>query len=635
MTADTEAVARILAHAEDVDLPPDLAGRSAPGKAPDDSGTHDPGPDADDAGRDGLDPPPPPGDGDGIDWGKVEKAAALPLHDTGNGRRFALYHGRDVMFVPRVGWHVWDETRWLKDPDNIAIRARAQTMSDWIARETVFLHPRNERALQARVRDLIEQLVEFEAIPAKDRSKEVNQQIDALKAERREIDAIFAKAQDLIAQRLRHAKQAGNSKTIDNMLQEAGVGLARPLDQLDADPLKVNCLNGTLRFRVQTHGRVRRCEVDFLPHDRADLITKRMAVAYDPDARAPRFVEFLNRIQPDPLMQGYLQRLFGLSMLAVLEQMMVYLYGDGANGKSVLMDLIARILGDYAASAKIESLTGSNRRGGGDATPDLVPMIGARLVRASEPEKGVKWQEGLIKELTGGEPMLIRALHSDFVEARVFFKLIVSGNHKPQFEGQDHGIWRRVKLVPFLEQIPESEQVRKEEMDAMLFAEAPGVLAWMVEGARDYLEAGLREPEAVTEATQALREESDLIGCFLDEACEVTGDTDDRIGSSELVNIFNYWLTARGMGYWRDRRVTTELADHARKWRSRKTGAKFTQVKSGGRMFYDGIRLTAFFRRDWDAAPKDARGRALSVGALPDGSPTSAPDADPDYRDAF
>jgi len=631
MTADTEAVARVLAGAEDVELPPELAGRSVPEGDP-----QDPGPDGDDmVYGGGMDQPPPPGEGDGIDWGRVEKASQLPLHDVGNGRRFALHHGRDAMFVPRVGWHVWDETRWLKDQDNIAIRARGQTMSDWIARETVFLHPRDESRLQERVKDVIQQLSEFEAIPAKDRTKEVNQQIDALKAERREIDAIFAQAQDLIAQRLRHAKQAGNSKTIDNMLQEGGIGLARPLDQLDADPLKVNCLNGTLQFRVTTHGKVRRCEIQFLPHDRADLITKRMAVAYDPDARAPKFIEFLNRIQPDPLMQGYLQRLFGLSMLAVLEQMMVYLYGDGANGKSVLMDLIARILGDYAASAKIESLTGSNRRGGGDATPDLVPMIGARLVRASEPEKGVKWQEGLIKELTGGEPLLIRALHSDFVEARVFFKLIVSGNHKPQFEGQDEGIWRRVKLVPFLEQIPLGERIPKQEMDDMLFAEAPGVLAWMVEGAASYLEGGLREPEAVTEATQALREESDLIGCFLDEACEVTGDTDDRIGSSELVNIFNYWLTARGMGYWRDRRVTTELADHARKWRSKKTGAKFTQVKSGGRMFYDGIKLTAFFKKDWDAAPKDTRGRALTVGAVPDGSPTSEPDATPDYRGEF
>ncbi len=632
MTADTEAVAAILAGAEDVDLPPELADRPVPETDP-----QDPGPDPDDSGYDGggMDQPPPPGDGDGIDWGRVEKACQLPLHDVGNGRRFALHHGRDAMYVPRVGWHVWDDTRWLKDQDSIAIRTRGQTMSDWIARETVFLHPRNERELQSRLKEIIPRLAELEAIATKDRTDENPKELDQLRAERREIDAIFAQAQDVISQRLRHAKQAGNSKTIDNLLNEAGIGLARPLDQLDADPLKVNCLNGTLQFKVTTHGKVRRCEVEFLPHDRADLITKRIAVAYDPDARSPKFHEFLNRIQPDPQMQGYLQRLFGLSMLAVLEQMMVYLYGDGANGKSVLMDLIARILGDYAASAKIESLTGSNRRGGGDATPDLVPMIGARLVRASEPEKGVKWQEGLIKELTGGEPLLIRALHSDFVEARVFFKLIVSGNHKPQFEGQDEGIWRRVKLVPFLEQIPMGERISKQEMDDMLFAEASGVLAWMVEGATAYLEGGLREPEAVTEATQALREESDLIGCFLDEACEVTGDTDDRIGSSELVNIFNYWLTARGMGYWRDRRVTTELADHARKWRSKKTGAKFTQVKSGGRMFYDGIKLTAFFKKDWDAAPKDTRGRALTVGAVPDGSPTSEPDATPDYRGEF
>lgn len=103
-------------------------------------------------------------------------------------------------------------------------------------------------------------------------------------------------------------------------------------------------------------------------------------------------------------------------MTGLIEQKFAFWYGSGANGKSVLIDLMAKMLGEYAATAKIESLTGRNRRSGGDATPDLVPLMGARMVRASEPEEGERLQEGVIKELTGGEPILVRALQKDFVE---------------------------------------------------------------------------------------------------------------------------------------------------------------------------------------------------------------------------
>jgi len=300
-------------------------------------------------------------------------------------------------------------------------------------------------------------------------------------------------------------------------------------------------------------------------------------------------------------------------MLGLTEQMMVYLYGDGANGKSVLMDLIARILGDYAASAKIESLTGSNRRGGGDATPDLVPMIGARFLRASEPEKGVQWQEGLIKELTGGVPILVRALNKDFVEVRPLFKLVISGNHRPEFRGDDHGIWRRIKLVPFTVQIPEPERIPKQELDDMLFAEAAGVLNWMIEGALNYLEAGLNEPSAVRDATAALRAEMDYFGTFLGEACVVTGDSQDKMPASELVNAFHFWLAMRGEGQFRDRTVAMGLKDKSRKYRSPVTGQQFAELKSGGRMFYTGVKLNHIFARDWAETPKYPRGRPLVV----------------------
>lgn len=636
MTADTDRVARILANPEDVDLPATLQRPAAahpdpgvPGPLPDDRGGN--------GGDDGLPPPDDPSDGDGIDWGKVQAASELPMHDVGNGNRFAIHYGTAARFVPNIGWHIWDSTRWKFDPPvkkdapgGVATRRLVHCMSDWIARETVFLRPRDESGLHRRQREIRQRLDELEGVPSKERSAEASAEISALRAERTEIEGILSLAKDKVAQRLRHAKHAGNTSNMNNMLNEAGVMLSATVEDLDADPLKVNLLNGTLCFRVVQDGRIRRAEVEFRPHDPADLITKRMNVAYDPEARSPTFQTFLNLIQPKPEMQGYLQRAFGLSLLAVNEQVIFFFYGDGANGKSVLVDLIHRMMEDYAAKAKIESLTGTNKRSGSDATPDLMQLIGARIATTSEPAEGVQWQEAFIKEMTGGEPMLIRGLFGDFVEVTTYHKTFVSGNHRPIFKGTDDGIWRRVKIVEFPVQIPEADRRPKQEVDAELFAEASGVLNWLIEGALAYLEGGLMEPADVRSATSALREESDPYGAFLDEACEVTGEDGDRIGAAELVNAFNYWLTARGEGQYRDRTIAKAMADHARRWRSRRTGQKFTQVKSGGRMFYDGLRFTAFFRKDWEAAPKDNRGRALTVGAAPADDPPA-----PDYSGEF
>lgn len=610
MTADLDRVRDVLSQAADVDLPDGLSGM------PQDWASDAMDGEASDPVSDAL-----PEEEDGLDWQAIERAADLPLNDYGNGLRLAVHFGLDLIFIPRVGWFRWDGARWAEDPDDINVRQLVHRMGNLIARETVFIKP-SDKALEAAARrdDLQLELDELDAIKA--HSPEQKARRAECKKLLADLDAALSAVQDRRQQRLRHAKNAGNSGPIKNMMTEGGVTLARRLDEMDANPLDVGCQNGVLRFVVTKHGGVKRADVTLVPHDRGQLITKLMGVAYDPDARAPAFGRFLNTVLPDPDVQAFLQRVFGLSMLGLTEQMLCFFYGDGANGKSVLTDLIASILGDYSASAKIESLTGSNRRGGGDATPDLVPMIGARFLRASEPEKGVQWQEGLIKELTGGEPILVRALNKDFVEVRPIFKLVISGNHRPEFRGDDHGIWRRIKLVPFTVQIPEAERIPKAELDAMLLAEAPGVLNWMVQGALNYLEAGLAEPAAVRDATAALRAEMDYFGTFLGECCVVSGDNRDKMPASELVNAFHFWLAMRGEGQFRDRTVAMGLKDKSRKYRSPTTQQQFTELKSGGRMFYTGIRLTDIFAKDWRETPKDPRGRPIIV--TPNGSDSAA-----------
>jgi putative DNA primase/helicase len=240
-----------------------------------------------------------------------------------------------------------------------------------------------------------------------------------------------------------------------------------------------------------------------------------------------------------------------------------------------------------------------------------VPLIGARFVRAAEPDEGMRWQEGLIKDLTGGEEILVRALHSDFVAVRPVFSLTISGNHKPDIRGTDDGIWRRLLLVPFDEQIPKEEQIPKAELDEILFAERDGIFARLVEALLDYLEQGLMEPQRIVDATAEFREESDPYGTFLDDACLMTGDPEDSLTAKEIVNAFHFWLAARGEGAFKDRTVAMAMKERSRRWRSKRNGQGFTARKSNGTMRYDGIRFNDLFRMDWNNAPKDSQGRAI------------------------
>lgn len=610
-----DAVARILSAPEDVDLPESLSRPSAPEGEPD-----DPGPDESDLDRgepdfggDGDGPPPPTG----ADPDDLRAASALQRNDLGNGQRYVLHFGKDVMFVPRVGWHVWDGRVWQVDPDMIRARALAQRLPELVLAEVPFIVLSDENmAAIAKADALREELFQLSKETGDDGRvpDEVQGKMRRIEGELRTIETLRQSLSKIRTAHRTFARSTGNSGKIKAAMTEAEVPLAVKVEDLDLAPLDVNTDSCVLRFVVTPRpGTWPTVEVQTPPHDRALRMTKIMACAYDPDARAPIFQRFLDRIQPDPAMQAFLQRWFGYSMLGLTnEQALAFFYGMGANGKSALTDLMARLMGSYAATAKIESLTGQNRRSGGDATPDLISIVAARMVRASEPEKGVQWQEGLIKQLTGGEPILVRALNENFFETVPKFKLTIGGNHAPDIRGMDDGIWRRLMIVPFNVQIPKPD--RDPVIVDRMLAEGPGILNWLVEGARAYLEAGLAPPAEVSQATDELRQDADPYGKFLDEACTVTGDDSDSITSRELMHCFMFWQMRRGETPFKERTISTNMKDHSRRWRSPKTGKQFTARETGRFTGYDGLTLTDIFKREWDAAPKDQTGRALSVG---------------------
>lgn len=601
MTSGIERVRGIMAGAVDVDMPEGLS------------------PPADDAspdmpGWDDGDLPPPRTPDQDEEQPPAARCVDLALNDHGNGQRLLVHAGEDLVYVSRVGWFVWDGARFVADPDGIAVRRRAHLLTELISQEVWFLPVDEEdEAVLREVEEAKEEVAEL-LDKGKERDQIDEKRLAFLVALRKEADRIREKRDKSIGRRLTHAKNAGNTNAIKNLMIEAGTIIARPLDDLDRDPLVINTLGGVLRFRTEPgeddggmYSPPAVVRVDRLDHDRSQLLSKVMPVDLDPQARCPQFLAFLERIQPVPDMRRFLQRWFGYCMTGLTaEQKFAFFYGSGANGKSVLVDLMAKIMGDYAASAKIESITGRSRRGGGDATPDLVPLIGARFVRTSEPDDGQRLQEGLIKELTGGEPILVRALNENFVLVYPIFKLTISGNHKPEIHGGDDGIWRRVMLVPYDVQIPPEE--RDPDLGAKLWEERPGILNWLIEGLKDYLAHGLQVPDQVLAATAEYRDDSDPLATFLTSCCGVSGNPDHSMRSKDLCDAFAFWLDESGQGAWTPRTIFKRLKAKAGKWKSPGTGQSFTARKSSD-PFYDGIFLISPFRERFEQHQSD-RARA-------------------------
>ncbi|AUR01989.1 DNA primase family protein [Phaeobacter inhibens] len=545
--------------------------------------------------------------------------ALLPLNDTGNGQRFALYCGDDAIYVPRVGWHVWDGKRWKLDPDNIAVRRHAQNIHEQIEKEIPYLQLNSAEQRRVDKLDSVRlELREFDRIHAELSDEERLKKRQELTSEKDKLNSeLWGKG----STRQRHktfARSAGNSNSIKNMLGEAVTTLHRDVEDLDADALTVNTETGILRFSVldmRDEGGGKQASVTLLPHDRSvtiegrnrpQYITKMMPAEYDPDAKCPRFEAFLARVQPDQDMRLFLQRWFGLSMTAMPIQKFLYCYGMGANGKSLLANLMRRMMGDYATMVRIESLTGKNRKSGSDATPDLMRLIGARAAITNEPEEGERLQEQKVKEMTGGDEMLVRNLHSDFVAFTPYFKLTFTGNHKLEIRGTDDGIWRRPLLCPFDIQIPETE--RDEKLGDKLFdQERSGILNWMIDGLLDYLESGLQEPSQVSDATEQYRKDSDPIGDFLATACDMTGGS-DFLSARVLVDACYLYLLENTSHAWQPGNLQRKLKERNGKYRHPATGKTFTRHKRNGTWGYTGVRLTAEFQEKLKHAPRDQKG---------------------------
>ncbi|WDM16701.1 DNA primase [Streptomyces lavenduligriseus] len=367
------------------------------------------------------------------------------------------------------------------------------------------------------------------------------------------------------------ALKALTNRHIDGILKElpSVPGVPASADEFDARPELLSVANGTINLRTGA----------FHLHTPADMITKRLDVAYRPGAEAPRWEQFLTEIFPHhPELPGYMRRLVGYGITGSTgEQCFAFLHGAGANGKSAFLDAVLHVFRGITKSTEFSTF--EQRTAVGQASPELASLRGARLVTASETEKYSRLAEALVKQLTGGDPVTARFLNQNPFTYVPSFLLLVAGNYKPAILSQDLGIWRRVKLVPFEATFRGSKA--DPSLPAKLREEAEGILAWAVRGAQEWYAHGLEEPASVQAATQDYRESEDRLQEFLTARC--VQEDGARVAPMAIRRAYAEWAEDAGLSRkeilsgWA---LGVELESR-----------KFVKDKRAGRWGFNGLRL--------------------------------------------
>lgn len=289
---------------------------------------------------------------------------------------------------------------------------------------------------------------------------------------------------------------------------EPAVGVSTSM--LDQHGLILPVKNGTIDLRT---GR-------FSEPNRNLLVTQVAGTSYDPDAKAPRWEAFLAQIMDgDAALVAYLQRVLGYVLTASTEEhCLFFLYGYGANGKSTFLNIVLALLGALGTQAASETLM--DKRSGGGTSSDLARLRGKRFVAMSESDDGRHLNEAQVKSLTGGDMVVARELYQSVIHFNPTHKLFLASNHMPVIKSTDHGIWRRIRLIPFKVTIKAED--RNPNLEKELREELPGILNWALTGCLEWQHSGMPLPKAVQEATNEYKSEMDIVGAWISENCVVS-----------------------------------------------------------------------------------------------------------------
>jgi putative DNA primase/helicase len=439
------------------------------------------------------------------------------LTDASHAQRFAETYGIELIYNHRRGaWLSYNGLLWRPDSDGYVYRKALE-----------FVRSRQADALELPDRKLKEKVLKF-TIQAESKPK---------------LDNLVALAKNFPP------------------MNDAG-------DRFDMNPwLSGDPKNGVLDWRT---GTVRLS-------DPADRITKSMGVAFDPNAQAPRWLQFIDEVfDGDRELIGFIQRYLGYSCTGITrEQVLALFWGAGGNGKGVLMHMVAWVLGDYFANMSFSTIELKQRA---TIPSDLAALEGKRLVTASESGE-VRLNEPRIKALTGSDPITARYLYGEPFTFTPAAKFILATNTKPIVADNSFGFWRRLKLVPFTRCFEGS--ARDEHLEDYLKAhEGPGILRWLVEGCLAWQRDGLGEPAAVRDATNEYRTDSDPIADFVAECCECAVTAVTR--GSELFEAY---------GKWADKQRLSKLERLTAKEFGRRIAERFHRRHTNTGKVYEGVKV--------------------------------------------
>ena len=456
-------------------------------------------------------------------------AGDYPLNDTERAWRFAERFGDQLRYVAKwKTWLVWDGIRWAHDEDGEVFR-KAQEMPQVFLREA--------------------------------------SNIDDLDKRKKAANAAIV---------------SGNQQKLQAMigLAQCQKPIAATPSTFDADPMLFGVSNGVVDLRTG----------EFRGARKADYMTKQASVAYDAGAQCPTWQKFLSTVLgDDEELVAFVQRAVGYSLTGkVSEQCLLFLYGSGQNGKSTFVECLHNLFGDYALKTATSLYTLD--RNGREPEPAIARLVGRRFVTGSETEEGADLAESRVKDLTGGDTLTGRLLHCAAFNFQPTHKLWIYGNHRPNVRGNDHGIWRRMKLIPFRVQIPDEQ--KDPDLPKKIAAEMPGILNWAIQGCLEWQRGGLRSARVVDEATADYREEEDEMGEFLAEMCVATG----RIERSDLYTCYKLWAESRGTKFIPKQTTFSKRI-------SERQG--ISQTKAGGKRYWVGVSLLT---DDADAPLAGSRG---------------------------
>jgi len=413
----------------------------------------------------------------------IEDEEKYHLTDLGNGRRLVHACGDKLCYVAEwKQWLVWDGRRWSKGDDAGVVRLAHRVALD----------------IYTTIADE----------PDSDRRKEI----------------------------LKWATASESAMRIDAMIKSARPYLTKAPSLFDTHPHLLNVANGIIDLRTG----------ELIPHDPAMFLTKIVDVPYTKDTlTSSRWAKFLRTVfNDDNDLADYVQRAVGYTLTGHTdEHCLFFCYGDGANGKSTFMKALEIISGEFSTTASIEALL-EKRNDGDNATPTVAGLVGMRLATAQEMPDGKRFDESLIKSITGGDTISARVLYGSIFKFVPTHTLWLTGNHKPRITGTDAGIWRRIRIVPFTANIPEDQRRDARDIAKEFHEDAAAILQWAVLGAYLWYKNGIGTCEAVEKATTEYRGEEDIVARFLQTMC-VTGNT-MRVAKATLYATWKEWAEDEG-----------------------------------------------------------------------------------------